>query len=125
MSDTKSVDYQTLENIISNLVTIPENVQITRNVDEQGVLLSVIVDAQDMGIVIGRNGMMANSIKTIMRAIGKANKMNIRVEFLEPDGSRREVRRRSESQEQSVTPMESSNDDGDPSAIIASDENYS
>lgn len=94
MSDTKSVDYQTLENIVLNLVTVPEKVQISRDVDEQGVLLSVIVDSQDMGIVIGRNGMMANSIKTIMRAIGKANQMNIRVEFLEPDGSRREVVRK-------------------------------
>ena len=94
MSDNKSVDYQTLENIILNLVTVPENVKISRDVDEQGVLLSVIVDSQDMGIVIGRNGMMANSIKTIMRAIGKANQMNIRVEFLEPDGSRRQVPRK-------------------------------
>lgn len=93
MSDNKSVDYQTLENIIINLVTVPENVKISRDVDEQGVLLSVIVDAQDMGIVIGRNGMMANSIKTIMRAIGKANQMNIRVEFLEPDGTRRQVQK--------------------------------
>ncbi len=90
MSD-KTIDLQTLENIVLNLVTVPENVKVARDVDEQGVLLSVIVDSQDMGIVIGRNGMMANSIKTIMRAIGKANKMNIRVEFLEPDGSRREV----------------------------------
>lgn len=89
----KTVDLQTLENIVLNLVTVPDNVKVSRDVDEQGVLLSVIVDAQDMGIVIGRNGMMANSIKTIMRAIGKANKMNIRVEFLEPDGSRRQVSR--------------------------------
>ena len=120
MSDTKSVDYQTLENIILNLVTVPDNVQISRDVDEQGVLLSVIVDAQDMGIVIGRNGMMANSIKTIMRAIGKANKMNIRVEFLEPDGTRREVRRRDhDTQEQSApaTQSEDSHDEMDAPII--------
>ena len=123
MSDTKSVDYQTLENIILNLVTVPDNVRISRDVDEQGVLLSVIVDAQDMGIVIGRNGMMANSIKTIMRAIGKANKMNIRVEFLEPDGTRREVRRRDDENRPAAPAVEESESSQDLDAPIMADDN--
>jgi uncharacterized protein len=84
-----TVDISTLQNIISNLVTSPEDIKIERNVDEQGVLLSVLVNSKDMGILIGKGGIMANSIKTIMRAIGKAHKMNIRVDFLEPDGSTR------------------------------------
>lgn len=123
MSDTKSVDYQTLENIILNLVTVPDNVRISRDVDEQGVLLSVIVDAQDMGIVIGRNGMMANSIKTIMRAIGKANKMNIRVEFLEPDGTRREVRRRDDESRPAAPAVEESESSQDLDAPIMAEDN--
>ena len=86
----ETVDSSTLYSIISNLVTVPEDLKIDRSMDEQGVLLSVIVNSKDMGILIGKSGIMANSIKTIMRAIGKANKMNIRVEFLEPDGSTRE-----------------------------------
>lgn len=84
-----TIDISTLQNIISNLVTIPEDIKIDRKVDEQGVLLSVLVNSKDMGILIGKSGIMANSIKTIMRAIGKAHKMNIRVDFLEPDGSTR------------------------------------
>jgi uncharacterized protein len=90
MSENKSIDTSTLEAILKHLVTEPDKVKINRVVDEQGVLLSVVVDSSDMGIVIGRGGIMANSIKTIMRALGKANKMNVRVEFLEPDGSRKE-----------------------------------
>ena len=86
----ETVDSSTLYGIISNLVTVPEDIKIDRSMDEQGVLLSVVVNSKDMGILIGKSGIMANSIKTIMRAIGKANKMNIRVEFLEPDGSIRE-----------------------------------
>jgi len=87
MTDNTSIDTSTLQTILSNLVTEPNDVKIERIVDEQGVLLTVQVNSSDMGIVIGRGGIMANSIKTIMRALGKANKMNIRVEFLEPDGS--------------------------------------
>jgi uncharacterized protein len=85
ISDT--VDVQVLYTILSNLVTAPEDIKIERKIDEQGVLLSVVVNSKDMGIVIGRNGSMATSIKSIMRAVGKANQMTIRIQFLEPDGT--------------------------------------
>lgn len=84
---SESIDIQVLYTILSNLVTVPEDIKITRTLDEQGVLLSVIVNPQDMGIIIGRNGSMAMSIKSIMRAVGKAHKMTLRVQFLEPDGT--------------------------------------
>ncbi len=87
MTDTSSVDYNILLNLLQNLVTQPDKLTITRKIDEQGVLLSVLVDETDMGIVIGRGGSMASAVKTLMRAVGKANKMNIRVQFLEPDGT--------------------------------------
>jgi len=86
-SNTDSIDLKVLKLILENLVTCPEDLKIYRIIDEQGVVLSVVVNAKDMGIVIGRSGSMANTIKTIMRAIGKANNMNIRVQFLEPDGT--------------------------------------
>jgi uncharacterized protein len=82
-----TVDTQVLYNVLINLVTVPEDVKIERKLDEQGVLLTVMVNSKDMGIVIGRNGSMATAIKTVMRAVGKANKMNLRLHFLEPDGS--------------------------------------
>jgi hypothetical protein len=85
MSDT--VDTSTLNSILNSLVTVPEKVDVNRKVDEMGVLLQVKVDPKDMGIVIGRNGVMATAIKTIMKAVGKANNMNVRIQFLEPDGS--------------------------------------
>lgn len=62
MTDT-SIDTSTLQTILSNLVTEPNDVKIERIVDEQGVLLTVQVNSNDMGIVIGRSGVMANSIK--------------------------------------------------------------
>ena len=83
------IDSRLLTDILNNLVTSPDSLKIDREIDEMGVLLSVVVSSHDMGIVIGRNGGMALAIKTLMRAIGKANNMNVRVQFLEPDGSAR------------------------------------
>jgi predicted RNA-binding protein YlqC (UPF0109 family) len=92
MTDTinqnqETPDLNVLRTILVNLVTSPDDISINREINEQGVVLSVIVNAKDMGIVIGRGGSMASTIKTVMRAIGKANNMNVRVQFLEPDGT--------------------------------------
>ncbi len=87
MSDKDTKDLLVLKTILENLVTIPEDIQINREIDDQGVLISIQVNPKDMGIVIGKNGSMANTIKTFMRAVGKANKTNIRVQFVEPDGT--------------------------------------
>lgn len=89
MSPEQSVDYQILHTLLLNLVTEADALKIDRNIDEQGVLLSVTVDSKDMGIVIGKGGSMATAIKTLLRAVGKSHKMNVRVQFLEPDGSQR------------------------------------
>ena len=86
-SPNENIEIQVLQTILMNLVTVPEDIKITKNVDEQGVLLSVIVNPQDMGIIIGRNGSMAMSLKSIMRAVGKLHKKTLRLQFLEPDGS--------------------------------------
>lgn len=86
-STNENIEIQVLQTILMNLVTVPQDIKITKNVDEQGVLLSVIVNPQDMGIIIGRNGSMAMSLKSIMRAVGKLHKKTLRLQFLEPDGS--------------------------------------
>jgi uncharacterized protein len=82
-----SVDTKVLYDIISSLVSCPGDIHIDRKEDEMGILLSVRVNPVDMGILIGRNGIMATSIKVVMKAIGKSNDMQLRVQFLEPEGS--------------------------------------
>lgn len=82
-----SIDTKVLYDIIANLVQFKEDILIEKKDDEQGTLLSVRVNPADMGILIGRNGIMATSIKVVMKAIGKSNDMMLRVQFLEPEGS--------------------------------------
>jgi uncharacterized protein len=90
--DTQPTDFleiSLLKDILQKLVTYPDAIEIDRKSDDMGVLLSVKVHLKDMGIVIGRNGIMANAIKTVMKAVGKTHNMNLRVQFLEPIGSMR------------------------------------
>jgi len=84
-TDAKEVDV--LKKIVSTLVTDQNAVTVEIKEEAEGTLLFVKVDAKDMGILIGRNGIMATSIKMIIKAIGKAEGRNVRVQFLEPDGS--------------------------------------
>lgn len=82
-----TVDEQILFDILTNLTTQPDQVKIDRTIDELGVMLAITVAPIDMGIVIGRSGSMASALKTIMKAVGKANNMIIRIIFNEPENS--------------------------------------
>jgi uncharacterized protein len=85
----KTVDINALEAILKYIVTAPENIVILRKVDEMGVLLTLQVDQADMGVVIGRGGEMANSIKKYIKKVGQVNNMNVRLRIEEPVGSTR------------------------------------
>jgi uncharacterized protein len=86
----KTTDIESLESILSYIVSKPEAIEITRKVDEMGVLLILKVDRSDMGIVIGRNGEMANAIKKYIKKVGQVNNMNIRLRIDEPQGTENE-----------------------------------
>lgn len=59
--------------IVKQLVEYPEDVQLDRSVDEKGVLLELTVRPSDLGRVIGKKGATAQSIRTILRALGTRN----------------------------------------------------
>lgn len=82
----KPIYVEVLETIVKNLVNNPDEVKITKSLDELGVLLKIKVHPQDMGLLIGRKGAIINAIKTIMKAIGVKNhaRLNIKVEEPEP-----------------------------------------
>ena len=81
-------DAKLLEVIIRELVGFPDEVRVERSVDELGVLLSIYLNPEDMGKVIGRQGMTAKSLRAIMRAIGMKNNARINVKIVEPEGGR-------------------------------------
>ena len=68
-----SIDQQFVEFVVKSLVSNPDAVVVERRIDEKGVLLELTVDPEDLGRVIGKRGATAQSIRTLLRALGTKN----------------------------------------------------
>jgi uncharacterized protein len=68
-----SIDQQFVEFVVKSLVNQPDAVKVDRRVDEKGVLLELTVDPEDLGRVIGKRGATAQSLRTLLRALGTKN----------------------------------------------------
>jgi uncharacterized protein len=86
MADTRDQDF--LEYIVKAIVAHPENVSTDRTVDERGVLLTLNINPQDMGYVIGRKGQTAQAIRTLLKIVGAKNNARVNLKINEPEGSR-------------------------------------
>ena len=83
-----TIDQQFVEYIVKTLVNNPDKVNIERQIDEKGVLLSLSVDPEDVGRVIGRRGATAQSIRTLLRALGTKNDARYNLKIVNTDGER-------------------------------------
>lgn len=79
-------DVKFLEFVIKALVEKPEDVKITRTVDEMGVLMTLDVNRDDMGKIIGREGNTAKAIRTLLRVVGMKNNARVNLKINEPAG---------------------------------------
>jgi predicted RNA-binding protein YlqC (UPF0109 family) len=68
-----SIDQQFVEFVVKSLVSKPDEVSIERRIDEKGVLLELTVNPEDLGRVIGKRGATAQSLRTLLRALGTKN----------------------------------------------------
>jgi uncharacterized protein len=80
-----SIDQQFVEFIIKSLVSKPEAVKIERRIDEKGVLLELTVDPEDLGRVIGKRGATAQSVRTLLRALGTKNDARYNLKIVDVD----------------------------------------
>lgn len=80
-------DAQFLDFLIKALVDNPGDVKINRTVDEMGVLLTLDVNALDMGKIIGREGNTAKAIRTLLRIVGMKNNSRVNLKISEPAGA--------------------------------------
>ena len=83
-----AVDQEFLESVIKGIVDNPNDVKVTRTIDEMGVLLNLKVNPEDMGKIIGRQGSTAKAIRTILRIIGTKHNARINLKIEEPEGGR-------------------------------------
>ena len=71
-----------IETIILNLVDNKEAVEITEKQDEKSVVFEVKVAEGDMGKIIGKQGRIAKSIRTVMKAVAAKEHKKASVEFI-------------------------------------------
>jgi len=89
MTNASSADQEFLEYLVKSLVDHPDDVKVDRKVDEMGVLLSLHVNAQDMGQVVGRQGATAKAIRSLLRIVGIKNNARVNLKIEEPEGGTR------------------------------------
>lgn len=88
MAEDTDRDREFVEYIIKELVNNPDDVIVTRTVDELGVLLTVKVHKDDMGLLIGRSGSTAKAVRTLARIVGMRNNARVNLKIQEPDGGK-------------------------------------
>jgi len=92
-----TIDQQFIEYIVKSVVGHPDDVIVERIIDEKGVLLTLTVNPEDLGRVIGKRGVTAQSLRTLLRALGTKNDARYNLKIV-------------------------NNDDPNPAAVISSDE---
>ena len=80
-----TIDQQFVEYVVKSLVEKPEAVIVDRIIDEKGVLLTLTVDPEDLGRVIGRRGTTAQSLRTLLRALGTKNSARYNLKIVNND----------------------------------------
>lgn len=104
-----SIDEQFIDFIVKSLVSNPDAVKVQRTIDEKGVLLELTVDPEDLGRVIGKRGATAQSLRTLLRALGTKNDARYNLKIVD-NGPGPEARAQAQS-EKPVADDTSSTDD--------------
>ena len=81
-----TIDQQFVEYVIKSLVEHPDDVAVERMIDEKGVLLTLTVNPEDLGRVIGKRGGTAQSVRTLLRALGTKNDARYNLKIVNNDG---------------------------------------
>ena len=80
-----TIDQQFVEYIVKSLVGNPDDVVVDRLIDEKGVLLTLTVNPEDLGRVIGKRGATAQSLRTLLRALGTKNDARYNLKIVNND----------------------------------------
>lgn len=85
-------DQEFVESVVKAIVSHPDDVKTNRTVDEMGVLITLDVNAEDMGQIIGKEGKTAKAIRTLLRVLGAKENARVNLKINEPEGSTRGMR---------------------------------
>ena len=86
-----ATDSEFVEYVVKQIVNHPDDVKVERKIDEMGVLITLDVHPEDMGMIIGREGATAKALRTLLRVIGAKNNARVNLKINEPEGSERKA----------------------------------
>lgn len=72
-----------VEFIAKSLVDSPEQVEVTEKVEDNTVTISLKVASDDMGKVIGKQGRIAKSIRTVVKACASKDDKKVIVDIVQ------------------------------------------
>ncbi|MBR4768297.1 MAG: KH domain-containing protein [Lachnospiraceae bacterium] len=70
-----------VETIAKALVDAPDQVKVTEQVSEKGTLITLSVAKEDIGKVIGKQGRVANAIRSVVKAAGIREGIHVMVDI--------------------------------------------
>ncbi|OGI29385.1 MAG: hypothetical protein A2288_02265 [Candidatus Moranbacteria bacterium RIFOXYA12_FULL_44_15] len=90
--EQQATDQEFVAYVVKQIVSHPDDVKVERKIDEMGVLITLDVHSEDMGMIIGREGATAKALRTLLRVIGARNNARVNLKINEPEGSDRKPR---------------------------------
>ena len=72
----------TVEFLVKELVDIPDAVEVSEITGDDSTTYEVRVSPDDLGKVIGKQGRIANAIRTLVKAVAMKDKRKVYVEIL-------------------------------------------
>ena len=70
-----------LGNLAKSIVDHPEQVVVTEHEEGNEVLMTLSVAEEDMGMIIGKRGKIAKTIRTVMKNVAKIDDKKVTVEI--------------------------------------------
>ena len=125
-----TIDQQFVEYVVKSLVGNPDDVVVERTVDEKGVLLLLTVNPEDLGRVIGKRGATAQSLRTLLRALGTKQEARFNLKIVDngvpkPQREERPPRDDSSSDDSSSSSDDTASDEPEEVEEVADEESSS
>lgn len=71
-----------VEYIARSIVRAPDEVKVTQESNDDGILVKLEVAADDKGRVIGRQGRVAEAMRTLLRVVATKEGVRVRLEIV-------------------------------------------
>ncbi len=117
------IETQFVEYIVKQLVDNPDAVKVEKTTDERGVLIELTADPEDLGRIIGKHGATAQSLRSLLRALGTKNNERYNLKIVDTDA--KNTTENSQKSDEKSAPVENSNTEAQAESVENSGESVS